>query len=409
MKSTIYFFFILSLILACSTQKKDQYQVSNEWKYLIDGSDLESWKKQGEFLVNIEDGILSLSGEGEGGWLLYNGEFEDFLFETEFLVKPANNSGITFRYMDEQLGDPSSTGYKVNIDHNLDQQNPTGSIFNISRAKWLKSTLTDDWNKLSIEARGDHLKVFVNDSLVTETHNRRSNEGMIGVQAFGNSHKAQFRNMRIKEFEEEENLGPQIEDYMRNSTKSELKPLTNMSNLDGWTQIGDAIWDVKDGVIHGYSGEKGGFLIHEKAYRNFYLKLKFKIKHEDNSGIFIRHIPADTDVVSTDNSIECNIYDHDGFTHEYSTGSIAPIARAWSKMIDYDGWNDMEIFAFEDQICMYVNGIKSSEAHLPQNFNRKGNICIQGGIQVFNGNLPSDIYIKDMFIKDFDDIPFLGF
>ncbi|MCK5281179.1 MAG: DUF1080 domain-containing protein, partial [Cyclobacteriaceae bacterium] len=173
--------------------------------------------------------------------------------------------------------------------------------------------------------------------------------------------------------------------------------------------IGDAVWDIKDEIIHGYSGEKGGFLIHKKAYRNFYLKLKFKIKHEDNSGIFIRHTPEDFNVVTTNNAIECNIYDHDGYLHEYSTGSIAPIARSWSKMIDYEDWNDMEIFAFEDQICMYVNGIKSAEAHLPQKFNQKGNICIQGGIQLFNGNLPSDIYIRDLYIKDFEEIPFLGF
>ncbi|MCK5703847.1 MAG: DUF1080 domain-containing protein, partial [Cyclobacteriaceae bacterium] len=206
-----------------------------------------------------------------------------------------------------------------------------------------------------------------------------------------------------------EYLGPQIEDYMRSSTKGELKPLANMSNLDDWVQIGDGTWEIENGVIHGYSGEKGGFLIHEDLYRNFYLRLKFKITHEENSGIFIRHNPAVTDIVNPDNAIECNIYDHDGYTHEYSTGSIAPIARAWSKMIDYDNWNDMEIFAFEDQICMYVNGIKSSEAHLPKKFNLNGNICIQGGIQVFNDNLPSDIYIKDLYIKDFEGIPFLGF
>ena len=409
MKSIVYFIIIGSLFYACTSQKQEDESFSNEWKNLVDGSDLVGWKKQGEFLANAENGVLTISGEGKGGWLLYEEEFEDFLFETEFLVEPTSKSGVAFRYMDEQNGDPSSVGYKVNIDHNLDQQNPTGSIFNVSRAKWLKSTKANDWNKLNIEAKGDHLKVFINDTLVTETHNRRSDEGMIGIQAYGKSHKAQFRNMRLKELEEVEYLGPQIEDYMRSSTKGELKPLANMSNLDDWVQIGDGTWEIENGVIHGYSGEKGGFLIHKDLYRNFYLRLKFKITHEENSGIFIRHNPAVTDIVNPDNAIECNIYDHDGYTHEYSTGSIAPIARAWSKMIDYDNWNDMEIFAFEDQICMYVNGIKSSEAHLPQKFNLNGNICIQGGIQVFNDNLPSDIYIKDLYIKDFEGIPFLGF
>lgn len=408
MKSLKYSLAIGILFFACTLQNEDESNL-NEWNFLIEGSELDGWKKYGEILSNTDDGVLTISSEGDGGWLFYEKEFEDFLFETDFLVKPNNISGIAFRYMGEQKGDPTSTGYKVNIDHNLDQQNPTGSIFNVSRAKWLQSTQTNDWNKLSIEARGDYLKVFMNDTLVTETHNRRSDGGMIGIQAYGKSHKAQFRNMRIMELEEVEFLGPQIEDYMHSTIKTELKPLTDLTNLDEWAQIGDASWEIKNGVIHGYSGEKGGFLIHKTAYRNFYLKLKFKIKHEDNSGIFIRHDPSDTEVVSTNNAIECNIYDHDGYTHEYSTGSIAPIARAWSKMIDYKEWNNMEIFAFENQICMYVNGIKSSEAHLPQKFNQKGNICIQGGIQIFKDKLPSDIYIKDMFIKDFDAIPFIGY
>lgn len=409
MKSILCALVIINLFFSCNQHKQDDDAVTHEWKNLIVGNELVGWNKQGKFTSVLQDGILTLSSENEGGWLLYQENYEDFIFETEFLVSPDNISGITFRYVDEQKGDPAFTGYKVNLDHNLNQQNPTGSIVNVSRAKWLKSTKPDEWNKISLEAKGDHLKVFINDTLVTETHNRRSNEGMIGLQAYGKSHKAQFRNTRIKELEEVNYLGPQMEDYMRTATKSKLVPLVNMENLEEWDQIGDAVWDIKDEIIHGYSGEKGGFLIHKKAYRNFYLKLKFKIKHEDNSGIFIRHTPADKEIVTTDNAIECNIYDHDGYLHEYSTGSIAPIARSWSKMIDYEDWNDMEIFAFEDQICMYVNGIKSSEAHLPQKFNQKGNICIQGGIQLFNGNLPSDIYIRDLYIKDFDEIPFLGF
>ncbi len=402
MKSLAYTFIIGSLFFACASKNNEDETHLNQWKYLIDGNDLKGWEKQEEFTAISDDGVLTISGDGQGGWLFYEEEYEDFVFETEFLVEPPNISGIAFRYLDDKKGNPSSTGYKVNIDHNPDQQNPMGSIFNISRAKLLKSTKKDGWNKLNIETKGDHLKVFINDTLVTETHNRRADEGKIGIQAYGKSRKAQFRKMKIKELEEVDYLGPQIEDYMRTSINSELKPLTNLTDLDDWSQIGDGTWEINDGVIHGYSGEKGGFLIHKDAYQNFYLKLKFKIEHEENSGIFIRHDPAAKELVTTDNAIECNIYDHNGFTHEYSTGSIAPIARAWSKMIDYNSWNSMEIFAFEDQICMYVNGVKSSEAHLSEKSNRQGNICIQGGIQVFNGNLPSHIYIKDMYIKDFD-------
>ena len=385
----------------CSTK-----QIPGKWKNLIQDSNLEGWEKLGSVNTLIENEILTVSGEN--GWLIFDEEFEDFVLETDFLLESQSTSGIAFRYNEAKKGDPRYAGYLVNLDHNPDQQNPTGSIFNIARAKWLKSTKADDWNKISIEARGDHLKVMINDSLVAETHNRRSDEGFIGLYA-NSSGTAKFRNMRIKELEDAGDLGPQIEDYMRSYDNISLKPMILEDKLDDWNKVGEASWEIKDGVIHGYSNEKGGFLVSKSAYKNFYLKLKFKIKHEDNSGIFIRHDPAMPDEITTDNAIECNIYDHDGFLHEYSTGSIAPIARSWSKMIDYEDWNNMEIFAFEDQVCMYVNGIKSSEAHLLQKFNQKGNICIQGGIQVFNGNLPSDIYIKELYVKDFEGIPFLGF
>ena len=388
-------------LFSCSTK-----HIPGEWKNLIQDSNLEGWDKLGSVNTLVENEILTVSGEN--GLLIFDEEFEDFVFETDFLLESQSTSGIAFRYNEAKKGDPRYAGYVVNLDHNLDQQNPTGSIFNIARAKWLKSTKTDDWNKIALEARGDHLKVMINDTLVAETHNRRSEEGFIGLHtnSSGNVH---FRNMKVKELEEVEYFNPQIEDYMRNYDEVSLKSMITEDRLDDWSKVGEASWEIKDGVIHGYSNNKGGFLVSKSAYKDFYLKLKFKIEHEDNSGIFIRHDPAMPNEITTDNAIECNIYDHDGYLHEYSTGSIAPIARSWSKMIDYEDWNDMEIFAFEDQICMYVNGIKSSEAHLPQKFNQKGNICIQGGIQVFNDNLPSDIFIKDMFVKDFKGIPFLGY
>jgi len=406
MRSIIYFLITGIMFYSCFPDK-DEDQATNTWKSLIGSNELQGWKMQGDVIANVEDGILTLNSE-QGGWLLYDNEYEDFMLETEFLIGKDQNSGIAFRYIDDKKGDPTYTGYTVNLDYNQDQQNILGSIVDVSRAKWLKSTRTDDWNKITIEAVGDHLKVLINDTLVTETHNRRSEEGMIGLQASEETQQVQFRNLRIKALQEEDYLGPQIEDYMRNSKKAKLKSLIN-GTLDGWSEVGDASWEIKDGIIHGYSNEKGGFLVHKDIYQNFYLKFKFKIIHEDNSGIFIRHTPEDSVSVTTDNAIECNIYDHDGFMHEFSTGAIVPYSRAWSNMIDYEDWNDMEIFAFDGHICMYANGIKSSEAHIPENFVKSGNICIQGGIQVFNNNLPSDIYIRDMYVKNFDDIPFLGY
>ncbi len=408
MKTNFTIFIIGVLLIASCTGETGKTSLLPEWKNLINQGQNDIWEKMGDFIYEANENMLVLQGGQEDGWLFYPETFEDFTLEAEFLIDSGNKSGIAFRYPVSGKGNPAFTGYKVNLDHNPDQQNPTGSVYNVARAKWLKGTKATDWNKILIDARGEHLKVTINDTLVTEVHDRRSAAGLVGFQV-QKSGKAQFRNVKIRALEATGNVFPQLEDYMRSYDQRAWEPMIAHDNLNDWSQVGEASWKIDDGVIHGFSNEKGGFLVHKDAYQNFYLRFKFKIDHEHNSGIFIRHSPEDTDEVTTDNAIECNIYDHDGFLHEFSTGAIVPYARAWSKMIDFEDWNDMEIFAFEDHIIMYVNGRKSSEAHLPQTFNKKGNICIQGGIQVFNGNLPSAIYIRDMYVKNFDGIPYLGY
>ena len=142
----------------------------------------------------------------------------------------------------------------------------------------------------------------------------------------------------------------------------------------------------------------------EKSYQNFYMKYQFKIKFEDNSGSFIRIEPG-TEVITPLVAIECNIYDFNGLSHPFSTGSIVTASRAFRDLIEYDEWNEMEIFAYENHIVLTINGKKSSEAHLADALNKSGQIGLQAGIQVFSEDKgPSDIYFKDLFIKNFDGV-----
>ena len=180
-----------------------------------------------------------------------------------------------------------------------------------------------------------------------------------------------------------------------------MDSLFSNQNLEGWQVVGEGSWEFEADVLHGYSGEQTTLLVSDKTYKDFYFKCAFKIKKEDNSGIFIRKHPDSTNI-SLEDAIECNIYDHNGYEHAYSTGSIVTHARAFSNLIDYDDWNEMEIFANEDQVVLTINGQKSAEAYLPRKFNKTGNICFQAGTRVFSDNGPSHIYLKDMMIRDMD-------
>ncbi len=372
------------------------------WIHLSPTDLATEWSIKGKAWVMTEGNHLVLqSKNSESAWMISRASYQDFRLQLDFKLEEGAEGKVVFRYADSHGADPIVNGYPVQLSNHPDQQNPTGSIVNLARATWLEDLDKDGWNTLDIMAIGDHLKVLINGHKVAETHSRRSRSGHIGLSA-DDSKAVRYRNIRLKTFSPVTGHGPMIEDRLR-SHPNRYEEIFDGKSMEGWTKTGTSTWDIKDGVLHGYSGKEGGFLCHHKAYHNFHMKAKFKIIKEDNSGIFIRK-PLDSTNVSTatGNSIECNIYDHNGFEHAYSTGSLAPHARAWSNITDYEDWNLADIYAVNDQIVMYINGMKAAEAHIPA-FNHTGQICLQAGIKVFAPDKgPSDIYFKDLFVKAID-------
>ena len=400
--------FSLLLLLLCIQLSGQE----DTWHKLFNGTDLSGWAVFGNFdtRVSNQELILKKTSRQKGGWLLTEYPFDNFRLEVQCLFPIPNNTGIAIRYDDRFGGDPAYSGYEVNLHHDADQQNPTGSIVNVARAVWLDTLNSGNWVEIAIEANGDHLKTWIGGVKVAEAHSRRTLQGKIGLQVSGGNRASEvrFRNIRIQALPSANNAVPLIEDYLRNTQKRRLVSLFDGNSLAGWDEDGDGYWEVKDGAIHGKGGVESAWLITQGIYKNFYLKLKFKIDKEENSGVFIRNDP-DADEIGLETGLECNIYDHDGYLHAYSTGSIVTHSRAWSHMIDYGDWNSMEIFAFEDQVTLYVNGRKSTEAHFPPGWNREGTICLQAGLRAFTDNGPSEVWFKDLYIKNMDGIPFLGY
>jgi hypothetical protein len=352
----------------------------------------------------MKDDVLSMSASAEypNAVLLTEVVYDNFELEFEFKSEEPE-TGVMIRFNDKLKIAPRMAGYFISTDFNPDHQNPAGTIHTTARATVLEDVDATDWNKMTVEAAGTHLKVSINGQLVAEANDQRFGQGKLALFPPLTAEKTvSFKNIRIKPLVMAAVVPELLEDRYRSDQELAWDTLFNGNDLDGWSPVGDGSWQVENGVIHGYSGEEGGFLVSNGSYKNFYLKTEFKIIKEDNSGIFIRKSPDSAAVTITD-AIECNIYDHNGPSHAYSTGSIATHARAWYGMIDYNEWNEMEIFAEDEHIVMFVNGQKSSESYLPDHFNKAGNICLQGGIKVFAPDKgPSDIYFRSVLVKSFD-------
>ena len=85
----------------------------------------------------------------------------------------------------------------------------------------------------------------------------------------------------------------------------EWQTLFDGSSLAGWTQVGDANWQLMDGAVAADSGT--GFLLTAASYADFDLDLEFWVTPDANSGVFIRC--ANPSEIGAATCYEVNIFD----------------------------------------------------------------------------------------------------
>jgi hypothetical protein len=144
------------------------------------------------------------------------------------------------------------------------------------------------------------------------------------------------------------------------------------SSLDGWNAIGDANWELSDGMVSADSGS--GFLVSASSWGDFELTLEFWVDEPANSGVFIRC--ADPTVVLDTNSYEVNIYDTRA-DQTYRTGGIVHIAAPASVINSGGHWNSYRIRAQGSRLRITLNGTETVDARDDQ-FAR-GPIALQYG------------------------------
>ena len=129
------------------------------------------------------------------------------------------------------------------------------------------------------------------------------------------------------------------------------------SSLAAFDAIGDANWELADGIVSADSGS--GFLVTKSSWGNFEMTLEFWVDEPANSGIFIRC--ADPSTVRDTNSYEVNIYDTRA-DQTYRTGGIVHIAAPASVINSGGHWNSYRIRAEGSRLRVTLNGIETVDA-----------------------------------------------
>ena len=159
------------------------------------------------------------------------------------------------------------------------------------------------------------------------------------------------------------------------SAQEDFTVLFDGSDLDNFNPLGDANWEIVDGVVQADSG--GGFLVTKESYADFHLTLDFWVDEPANSGIFVRC--ADPESVNDRNSYEVNIYDTRG-DQTYRTGGIVHIAAPESVVMTGGQWNSYDIRVEGSRIVVTLNGLHMVDVEDAQF--AAGPIALQYGLGV---------------------------
>jgi len=247
-------------------------EVTQGWILLWDGQSTFGWEPQ----INMEwpstEGALH-SASGGYVWLRHKTPFANFVLKADFFMNsPDADSGIFIRAAGD--GDPSKTGYQVNI-NNMNKDWGTGSLVFRHKSK-VPVAKVKEWHTFEITAEGDHIAVLLDGKKTVDVHDSASATGYVGLQ-FIKGDEVRFRNIKLRP------LG--------------LQPLFNGTDLSGWERVDrpnvkmPPEWSVKDGAIH---VEKGpGQLETSATFADFILQLEARTnaQNEDqhpNSGVFFR-------------------------------------------------------------------------------------------------------------------------
>lgn len=166
-----------------------------QWQELFNGKDFAGWNLSdaGDVQWSVEDGaIVARNGNG---YLITDGRWRDFRFESYVQATPLANGGIFFRW---NTLVPRDRGYEIQIEDIPDSNNPTGSIYDVARA--LEPPVTPgEWYLLQLFVHDNEALVRVNGRTVAKTDRLTIiRDGHIALQMHREGSVIRFKGVRVQ-------------------------------------------------------------------------------------------------------------------------------------------------------------------------------------------------------------------
>ena len=376
---------------------------AQEWENLFNGKNLKGWKQvTGTAQYKAQDGVLvgTATASKVNSFLATTKNYGDFILEFDFLTEGIN-SGVQIRsHKDKERG--LVYGYQFEIDPS--PRAWSGGLYDEARRLWLyrmtenepaKKAYQEGWNSARIEAVGNSIRTWVNGIPCTNLLDDADKDGFIALQVHvvDKAHegaRVMWKNIRILTKDVEKYCTPTDAPLVNNLnnilTEEEKvlgwKLLFNGENADGWQSakhlgtFPSEGWTIQEGILtvnKGDGGEStgGGDIITTRRYRNFILKVEFKITPGANSGIKYFVDPETNKGAGSAIGCEFQVLDDQlhpdaklGVKGNRTMGSLYDLIPApkgeWEKYT-IDGWQRAMIIVNGKHVEHWLNGHKLLE------------------------------------------------
>ena len=392
--------YLLLLLVFCASVVSAQ-----DWEPLFNGKNLIGWKKlNGKAEYKVVDGaIVGISKMGTPNTFLATKKtYGDFILEFDFKVDDGLNSGVQLRSesrKDYQKG--RVHGYQFEIDPS--KRAWSGGIYDEARRNWLYPLTqnpvakgafkNNEWNKARIEAIGNSIATWINGVPCANIWDDMTPAGFIALQvhAIGNAadegKTVSWKNIRI--------CTTDVERYQTDRKAPEINVIPNTISpneaKEGWTLLWDGQtsegwrgarlnsfpekgWKMENGILKvmksgGAESANGGDIVTTKKYKNFILKVDFKITEGANSGVKYFVSPDMNKGAGSAIGCEFQILDDDkhpdaklGVKGNRTLGSLYDLIPAPAdKPFNKKDFNTATIIVRGDHVEHWLNGMKLIE------------------------------------------------
>jgi len=169
----------------------------DKWESLFNGRDFTGWHEADSATWVVKDGVMHASNGT--GYQISDRKFKDFELKALVRTSPRSNGGIFFRWRREETKD-KDRGYEIQIRNSPDSSHPTGSIYEIDRARDDEITQENEWFLMHIIARGPHVISRLDGKTVSEIRDAKKLEpGSIALQMHSMNSWVEWKDILIKD------------------------------------------------------------------------------------------------------------------------------------------------------------------------------------------------------------------